>query len=123
MRKENYVCYRRKNNVCYTVYDIYVFGIAKRRIRIVMNNQLLVKNIRFLCKTNGLKVGDLEKQVGVHVGYFARLYNDITNISATNLYKVSKIFDISMNDLIERNLYKEQRIKKLKKELEELENE
>lgn len=86
-------------------------------------NYKIVENIRYLCKVNSIRISCVEKQIGVSAGYFSRLSKSIVNMSVDKLYKVSKIFNVSMNDIVERPLYKEDRIKQLKLELEKLEKE
>ena len=83
----------------------------------------VIKNIKYLCKVKGISLGELEKTVGISVGYFSRLYGRADCMSVKTLNAVSTIFDISMDDLVKRPIYKEQRIKELKEELERLENE
>lgn len=88
-----------------------------------MNNQLLVENIRYLCKITNTKIGELEKRIGISAGYFSRLSHRNSDITINILYQVSEIFSISMNDLVEKRLGREQRIKELKEELAKLEEE
>ena len=75
-------------------------------------NYRIVENIRYLCKVNSIQISCVEKQIGVSAGYFSRLSKSIANMSVEKLYKVSKIFNISMNDIIEKSLYKEDKLEK-----------
>ena len=63
----------------------------------------LIGNIEFLIKRNDLKIGDLETQCGVSVGYLSRLKNNESNDvspSAEMLLRLSKLLNVSLTSLL-----------------------
>lgn len=74
----------------------------------------LNENIRYIAKHKKIKIGDIEEAINVSKGYFSRK----TKISAERLYQVSKILDVSMEDLIE-DKYRQQIIEEKIKDLQE----
>lgn len=81
------------------------------------------ENVRYVAKHKKMLIGDIEKQVGLSPGYFSR---EGTKISAEKLYEVSKILDVSMEDLITDRLREKiilEKIEELQKELKEVRGE
>lgn len=74
----------------------------------------LSENIRYIAKHKKIQIRDIEKAIGVSAGYFSRK----TNMSAEKLYKVSKVLNVSMEDLIE-DKYRQKAIEEKIKELQE----
>lgn len=71
------------------------------------NKTLLGKNIKYLTSKKGIKVGDLENQVDVSIGYFSRLANDDGKNTSTmmdTICKVAEKLEISVNTLISIDL-------------------
>ena len=58
----------------------------------------LSDNIQALIEIRGIQVGKLEKQLGVSAGYFSRVRRGMS-ISSEVLYNLSKVMDVSMDDL------------------------
>ena len=62
MKRENYVCYRGKNDDCYIVYNIYVFGMVKRRFRIIMKSIMISIKPQYCAEImNGEKTIEVRK--------------------------------------------------------------
>lgn len=81
------------------------------------------ENIRYVAKYKKIKIGDIENAINVSKGYFSRKTN---KISAERLYQVSKILNVSMEDLIEdkyRQQIIEEKIKDLQEELADMRGE
>lgn len=84
----------------------------------------LNENIRCIAKYKKIKLQDMEKAIGVSAGYFSRKTN--RSMSAEKLYKVSKVLNVSMEDLIEDKCRKqiiEEKIKELQEELADIREE
>lgn len=66
------------------------------------NKSLLINNINFLMKRKGLKIGDVEKQLGVSAGYFSRICKEgnTTLPGIDFLYKLGNIIDAPLDALI-----------------------
>ena len=63
----------------------------------------LVSNIEFLLKRSDIKIGDLETQCGVSVGYLSRLKNNESNDvspSAEVLLRLSRLLNVSLTSLL-----------------------
>lgn len=70
------------------------------------NNGCLVKNIAYLLKKYGLRMGDLEKLLGISAGYISRTVkeNSSKKLSIDVVWKIAKLFEISVQKLIEDDL-------------------
>jgi len=87
---------------------------------------MIISNIMFLIKTtDGIRVQDVERKCGVSQGYFSRVNNRGTecNIPIGVIATVSDIFSVSIDDLVNRNLFYEQRMKELQEEMDRLRKE
>lgn len=92
-----------------------------------MNNRRFVENVVFLAKKQGMKIGELEKELGLRAGYLARKRQNETDIPLRIVCHISSIFDCTVDDLLNRDFVKEakiaelqQAVQKLNKEIEEL---
>lgn len=84
-----------------------------------VNMNRFVKNVKFLCKEKNIKIGVLEKNVGICVGRIARLKQN-GSISLNAAYGISKILETSLDDLLETDIELKYLVKKKREELEEL---
>ena len=73
------------------------------------NAKRLYTNIRKLCRTNNVNIGDLEREAGVRAGYFSRMYHTGLTPRCDYLIKVCNKFNITMDELLfeEIKTYKE----------------
>lgn len=78
-----------------------------------MRDNSIYQNIKALSKMKGLKLGDVEKSVGLSVGYLSRH----KAISSTVLVKLSDIFEISIDDIIRSNFVDEEQKRRIVKDL------
>lgn len=62
-------------------------------------NELVAFNVRYVAKRKGLKIGEIEKEVGVRIGYFSRKSQTDTSTSLEVIYKTAKILDVSIDEL------------------------
>lgn len=74
---------------------------------------LFYENVKWLCKMNGIQVGQLEKEIGVSAGYISRTAGKNKDIGLFKAYKIASIFGVTLDDLSKKNLFKQQRIKEL----------
>lgn len=87
---------------------------------------MIISNIMYLIKTtDGIRVKDVERKCGVSQGYFSRVNNRGTerNIPIGVIATVSDIFNVSIDDLVNRNLFYEQRMIELQEEMDRLRKE
>lgn len=70
------------------------------------NNGCLVKNIAYLLKKYGLRMGDLERLLGISAGYISRTVkeNSSKKLSIDVVWKIAELFEISVQKLIEDDL-------------------
>lgn len=66
------------------------------------DNSILVANIDFLCRKYGIRVGELERYAGISAGYISRTAkeNSQKRMSIDIVWKLAKLFDLSVQDLI-----------------------
>ena len=87
---------------------------------------MITDNIKALCKINDKPIGELEKDLGHSKGYLTQIKD---RIRWNEILYICKIFDVSVTDLQEndytkvlKDKIKQEKIAKLKAELEVLEN-
>lgn len=70
------------------------------------NNGCLVKNITYLLKKYSLRMGDLERLLGISAGYISRTVkeNSSKKLSIDVVWKIAELFEISVQKLIEDDL-------------------
>lgn len=66
------------------------------------NRQVVIDNIMTLIQSRNLKVGEVEKQLGVSTGYLSRLSKkeNESTLSAELIWKAAQFFGVSMDSLI-----------------------
>ena len=66
------------------------------------DNGILNKNLAFLLKKYKLKMGDLEKTLGISTGYISRTTkeNSVKKLSIDVVWKIAELFEISVDRLI-----------------------
>lgn len=80
-------------------------------------------NVQCLIEREGCYIGEVEKAIGVSVGYFSRSRKHDTKIPLISAYKVSQYFGVSLEDLLTQNYREvliEEKIKKLQCELDDI---
>lgn len=70
------------------------------------DNKILVSNITFLTKKHGIRIGDLEKMLGISAGYISRTAkeNSGKKMSVDVVWKLSRIFETDIRILLEVDL-------------------
>lgn len=70
------------------------------------DNSFLVSNINYLAKKNNLRIGDLEKLLGISAGYISRTAkeNSAKKLSIDVVWKIAKLFETDIKALIGTNL-------------------
>lgn len=70
------------------------------------DNSLLVKNIAYLTKKNGIGIGDLERILGISAGYISRTAKGSSGkkMSIDNVWKIARLFGVELRALIETDL-------------------
>ena len=87
---------------------------------------MIISNIMSLIKTtDGIRVQDVERKCGVAQGYFSRVDRKGAErkIPIGIITTVSDIFKVSIDDLVNKNLFYEQRMKELQEEMDRLRRE
>ena len=64
------------------------------------SRETLLKNIDYLIKTSGIKIGDLENKLEVSTGYISRLKSSDTYPNSEFLISLSNFFNVSIDSLI-----------------------
>ena len=67
---------------------------------------ILLTNINYLSKKNSLRLGELETLLGISAGYISRTAKPGSDkkLSIDVVWKIARIFDISLSDLLENDL-------------------
>lgn len=68
----------------------------------------LYRNIRYLAKKQKIRMQDIEMNAGLSRGYLSRLCHG-TGISASAVWKIAKMLKVNLDDLIHKDLEKEER--------------
>ena len=70
------------------------------------DNSLLTKNIAYLTKKHGIRMGDLEKILGISTGYISRTSknNSGKKMSIDNVWRIARLFGVELRALLETDL-------------------
>lgn len=86
----------------------YVLGLTNKRTKVIISKNidfnLLGTNIKFLRNKENLSQVQLAKIIGVTQACITRYEKGIICISTSNVYKLSKKFNVSINDLVYKKL-------------------
>ena len=74
----------------------------------------LYQNIRFFCKVNSVRISEVEAAVGVSQGYFSRCCD---NVPARTIYLLAEMFDVSMEELLVKDIAKDARLLEVENEI------
>ena len=88
------------------------------------NASLFTRNVRFIAKEKGIRIGDLERSVGLRPGYLSR-WEDKKD-SAPRLDVACRLADAigeSLSDLVQNDYKEYVRVNELQSELRQKENE
>jgi len=85
-------------------------------------SERIAANARWLCQRQGKNIGDMEAAVGVSTGYLSRIKGKET-LRIDVGYALANYLGVSMDDLVNPKLARQERIAELKAELAELEQE
>ena len=77
------------------------------------------KNVKYICENSGIMIGEVEKNAGISRGYISRQ----KRISLDCAYNIANYLDMSLDSMVSKTLEKEQKIKALKKHLEDVKKE
>ena len=83
--------------------------------------RIIYQNISLQIKEQKLSVSEVEKQCGVSIGYISRIKNG--HIGFEFFYKISKLLNVSLDDLCSEEFYKEIKANEIIRKIEELEKE
>ncbi len=70
------------------------------------DNSILISNINYLTKKSNLRIGDIEKMLGISAGYISRTAkeNSQKKLSIDVVWKIAKLFEVNIKILLEQNL-------------------
>lgn len=76
------------------------------------NRQTVINNLMTLVQNSGMKVGDVEKKLGVSAGYLSRLSKkeNESALSAEFIWKISQLFGVSVDTLVREDLEQEDKM-------------
>ena len=77
--------------------------------------ELIASNVRYLAREKGIKLGIVEKQCGVSIGYFSRKALNDASIPIHVVKQAAEVLDISLDELCSNF-----RFERLKREAEDL---
>lgn len=88
-------------------------------------SERIAANARWLCQRQGKNIGDMEAAVGVSTGYLSRVKRAKGSVMLRIdvCYALAEYLSVSMDDLVNPKLARQERIAELKAELAELEQE
>ena len=86
------------------------------------NGTHIYENVKHLCKENGIKVGEIERAIGMNSGYFSRKFRkgEEMSIPCGHILYVSKFFGVSMEDLMTEQMGMAGKIAEIRAEIERL---
>ena len=85
--------------------------------------RLAIKNIRFLLKRKGKKLGEMEEQIGLSRGYFSRCDNDhAKRISFPQMIIAADYVETPLQDLMSGDMAKELELVDIDIQISELEH-
>ena len=82
--------------------------------------QKICRNVKYLCLIENVKIGDVEKEIGVSKGYFSRTGKDASDFSLCKAYKLAHFFVIPIDNLINFDFcreYHEEELKRIEREV------
>lgn len=70
------------------------------------DNSLLISNINYLTKKSGMRIGDLEKLLGISAGYISRTAKEGSGkkMSIDIVWKIARLFGVELRVLLDTNL-------------------
>lgn len=71
---------------------------------LIVDKELMFENIKAVAKRNQIPIGQLEQSAGVSVGYLSRRSSRPAQIGFWTVVKLAKILNVSIDDLVYRNL-------------------
>jgi len=80
------------------------------------------ENLKWYCKNKGIKIGDLEESIGVSKGYLSRLMGKKA-ISVGKAYQIAQVFGVSLDEMLSKSIWREEKERELFKKIRELEEE
>lgn len=84
--------------------------------------RLAIKNIRFLLKRKGKKLGEMEEQIGLSRGYFSRCDNDhAKRISFPQMIIAADYVETPLQDLMSYDMEKELELADIEIQMTDLE--
>lgn len=85
-----------------------------------ISNSMILNNIKWLAKSKGILIGNLEKEVGVSKGYFSRLEKSIREMSLGTAAKVADVLGCTLDELVLTDIGRQIEIAELEKKLQAL---
>ena len=70
------------------------------------DNTILINNISYMAKSHNMMIKDIEQTLGLSAGYISRTSSENAKkkLSIDVVWKISKLFDVALGDLIESDL-------------------
>lgn len=66
----------------------------------MFDKKLMIDNIRYLAKKQGMSLGKLQGNIGVSVGYFSRLEKSNSMPNLEVVMRTADVLDVSMDELL-----------------------
>ena len=84
--------------------------------RIALNLKI-IDNIYAVCKLRKMKIGEVERKIGVHLGYFAKKRNYQASLGLTEVYETAEVIGVTIDELTSKDFTRDV----IHMELEEIE--
>ena len=65
----------------------------------------IYQNVKWLARLHDMKMYEVEQQVGVSQGFFSRCKGLNNSMSVDVVWKIAKLFGVSLDDLLTEDLY------------------
>ena len=83
-------------------------------------SQILISNAKYLCRKNKIRIQDFEEEIGYRPGYLKQIFNDERSLKLETAIQISEKFGISLTEMINCDVEKQERILALERELAKL---
>lgn len=83
---------------------------------------VVLDNIRYICKCRGLKLGEVERKAGVSAGYVART-KKIKSPSFENIVRFAEVLGVPWEYLADEDLERKEKVSQLKRIIAEAQEE
>lgn len=85
-----------------------------------MTQETVIRNILYAARMKGIRIGALEKYIGVSTGYISRCRNDNNPISLVRVIMAAEMLDIPISRLFEDDFATRAELEEVKSQISDL---